>query len=122
MKIYVKSTLRDAEDTEKMDFPKNHVCLVPATGPSQLNSCGARIVRMGGGRISDSATSLRHLATCQPLLTVAFTRRMAAIHNTLSQGSFPDNPGAAAQAAKGPPYTRGQIRWKVWKLESFFER
>ena len=48
MKIYAKSTLRDAEDTEKMDFPKNRFCIVPATGPSQLNSCGARIVRMGG--------------------------------------------------------------------------
>ena len=49
MKIYAKSTLRDAEDTEKMDFPKNRFCLVPATGPSQLNSCGARIVKQGGG-------------------------------------------------------------------------
>ena len=49
MKIYAKSTLRDAEDTEKW-ISKKWFCLVPATGPSQLNSCGARIVRMGGGR------------------------------------------------------------------------
>ena len=53
IKIYAKSTLRDDFGNLKMDFPQNCFCLVPATGPSQLNSCDPRIVRMGGGGDQD---------------------------------------------------------------------
>ena len=59
-KIYAKSTLRDTAITVKMDFRKNHFLLLALQEAFQLTSCGARIVRMGGGR--EDGTSLRHLA------------------------------------------------------------
>mgnify|MGYP006864753881 CR=1 FL=1 len=47
----VKSRLRDAEDTEEMNFRYARFCLVPAIGPSQLEGVGEIFAKMGGGRI-----------------------------------------------------------------------
>ena len=48
MKIYTKSTLRDTAITEKTGFQKNHFWRFARQEAFQLNSCGPRIVKIGG--------------------------------------------------------------------------